>query len=138
MTFGNEGTVMALFEINLEKPALVEERVYSDEDAVPTGREPKSESEPSGGRSLGKLLGPVLGLVVIAGLGMLFRKLRSSSDDDEVTEETIEQPTEPEADESSRSRLARGRKAARAVGILGSLLGIVVVARKVRGGSSDE
>jgi hypothetical protein len=129
--------VMALFEINLEKPALVEERVYSDEDAVPTGREPKSESEPSGGRSLGKLLGPVLGLVVIAGLGMLFRKLRSSSDDDEVTEETIEQPTEPEADESS-SRLARGRKAARAVGILGSLLGIVVVARKVRGGSSDE
>ncbi|WP_227352676.1 hypothetical protein [Haladaptatus salinisoli] len=136
MTLGNEGTVMALFKINLEKPALVEERVYSDEDAVPAGTRTKSQSESSGGRSVGKLLAPVLGLVVLAGLGMLFRKLRSSSDD-EATEETFEQPTDPETDESG-SRLARGRKAARAVGILGSLLGIVVVARKVRGGSPDE
>ncbi|WP_458207001.1 hypothetical protein [Haladaptatus sp. NG-SE-30] len=144
---------MTLFEINLEKPALVEERVYADGDTAPDsakGQTSETEQSESSGRSLGTLLKPVLGLLVVAGIGLLVRKRRASSGDeteDEPTEIETEDPVsesetadleyENETEESS-SRLARGRKAARAMGILGSILGLVVVARKVRGGSTNE
>ncbi|WP_049971711.1 hypothetical protein [Haladaptatus cibarius] len=122
---------MSLLEVNIEKPALVEERVYPDEDTAPASARTKSESS---GRSVGSLVKPLLGLLVVAGIALVARKLRAASAEDDAT--TFE-ADDFDADDFD-AETGRGKSAAGVAGVLVSLLGVVALARKVRGGSADE
>mgnify|MGYP006289269363 CR=1 FL=1 len=115
---------MTLLELNLEKPALVEERVPSTGEAGAAGAAESSD----GGRGRGLLVFGVLALAVVAALAV--RRLRSSAGANESDESTAETTT----DESGRVP-AGGRRAARAVGILGSVVGVVALVRKLRANS---
>lgn len=122
---------MALLEVTLEKPALVEEYQQSGTAPVRSGTtaESESNSESSGGGK-GKLVGL---LAVLGGVGLLAWKLKARGSDTEQSEfgETeSEHGPEPDigADESGGAK----RKVA---GILGLVVAIasLAAARKRRG-----
>ena len=133
---------MAILEINLEKPALVEEYQYANETpagtqstgdrSTPSG-EPRSsgESESSGGGK-GKLVGL---LALAAGVGLLVWKLKSGgseqTDFDEFeSDEEYEHGPEPEigGDESGGAK----RKVASALGLVTAVVSLAAVVRKRR------
>lgn len=134
---------MAILEINLEKPALVEEfpaeRTGWDRTETRTTDRTGSKrtrtrladrtgSKRSGGK--GKLLGL---LVAVAGIAMLARRLRNRGSDTDAEFETAddteyEHGPEPEigGDESG----GRKRKVAGALGLVVTLVGVLAVARR--------
>ena len=107
---------MALLELNLEKPALVEERVTE----TGTSRSTGPSGSDDGGRSPGLLAVGVLAVVLVVALAV--RRFRSSSD---------ESTTETAADETSQLPLV-GSSVARVAGLLGGVVGVVVFARRLR------
>ncbi|MFH5797363.1 hypothetical protein [Haladaptatus sp. CMAA 1911] len=119
---------MSLLKINIEKPALVEERVYPDEDSAPATVSTSTTTE-SSGTSPTTLLKPLFGLLFVAGLALFVAKRRFGSKDDEEDEVS--------ADDFSSEPAGSG-KLTRKLGLLASLLGVIVVAQKRRGGDADE
>ncbi|WP_435159676.1 hypothetical protein [Haladaptatus sp. DFWS20] len=115
---------MSLFEINIEKPALVEERVYPNRDTAPASARMQSDSS---GRSVVTLLKPLVGLLIVAGIAMLVRKFGTGSDESEAFE------TDDLDSQSDRSQ-----STASVVGVLGTIFAVVALVRKVRSGSADE
>jgi len=111
---------MAILEINLEKPALVEERRYPGASESEAERQPSDDS--GGGR--GKLLGL---LVVLAGVAALAWKLKSGGSEYEH-EEAYEHGPEPEigGDDGMRSKVAG------VVGLAVALVSLVAAVRRVR------
>jgi hypothetical protein len=128
---------MALIEVNLEKPALVEEYRYPGEttESEPSGERSRSKSDSSGG-SKAKLLG-LLG--VLAGVGLLVWKLkrRGGSEQTEFgSEEFGEQESEPEpeiggGDRGGASDGAKG-KVAGLLGLVVAVAGLAVAVQKRR------
>ncbi|ODR79572.1 hypothetical protein BG842_06635 [Haladaptatus sp. W1] len=116
---------MSLLKINIEKPALVEERVYPDRDSAPATASTKSESSCP---SLSSVLKPLLGLLFVVGAALFVAKRRSGTDDED---------DEISADDFSSEPAGSGNLT-RKLGLLASLLGVVLVARKRRGGNDDE
>jgi len=112
---------MAIIEINLEKPALIEERRYPGA----SGSASESSSASSSGGNKGKLLG-VLALAV--GVAVLAWKLKSGGSDDYDSEE-YEHGPEPEIG-GERSGV-RG-KVAGMVGFAVALVSVVAAVRKAR------
>lgn len=106
---------MAIVEINLEKPALVEEYQFPDE----TSGRTSGTSQSSGGKA-GKLVGL---LVVLAGLGAAVWKLKQSGDDQSEFGEQTEFETEASG---------VGGKAAGAAGFAVTLVVLALAVRKRR------
>lgn len=119
---------MSLLKINIEKPALVEERVYPDRDSAPATASTKSESSCS---SLSSVLKPLLGLLFVVGAALFVAKRRSGTGDEDDEDDEIS------ADDFSSEPAGSGNLT-RKLGLLASLLGVVLVARKRRGGNDDE
>ncbi|NHN61095.1 MULTISPECIES: hypothetical protein [Halorussus] len=132
---------MAILEINLEKPALVEEYQYpdrtpagtqsADESTSSEGSTSADESASSGGGK-GKLVGL---LAVAAGVALLAWKLKSGgseqTDFDEFeSDEEYDHGPEPEigGDESGGAK----RKVASALGLATAVVSLVAVVRKRR------
>lgn len=117
---------MALLEINLRKPALMEEVV--DESARDSGEAGHvagtSERGQGGGSMMGKL-GMVGAVVVAVAVARAIRSRRSSSEP-----EGVKVPIESGSSESSGG--GQGRRIA---GIVLAVLGAVAVARRMQGGS---
>ncbi|GAA5058065.1 hypothetical protein ACFFQF_06645 [Haladaptatus pallidirubidus] len=124
---------MSLLEVNIEKPALVEERVYPNEDTAPASARTKTESSE---RSVVSLIKPLVGLLVVAAVALFARKLRAPSDETEDDSASLE--TDDFETDEFNAESGRGKSAAGVVGVLVSLLGVIALARKVRGGSVDE
>ncbi|WP_137286386.1 hypothetical protein [Halorussus salinisoli] len=129
---------MALLEINLEKPALVEEYQYPGETSTGTQSTGDTTDSESSGGGKGKLLGL---LAVVAGVGLLVWKLKSrgGTEQTEVTEFEEEQEYEhgPEPDigqDDVGSDESGGvkRKAAGFLGLVVAVVSLVSVARKRR------
>lgn len=122
--------VMSLLKINIEKPALVEERVYPDEDSAPATVSTSTTTESdSSGPSLTTLLKPLFGLLFVAGLALFVAKRRFGTGDDEEDEISAD---------DFNSEPAGSGKLTRKLGLLASLLGVALVAQKRRGADSDE
>ncbi|MGA9402170.1 hypothetical protein [Haladaptatus sp.] len=121
---------MSLLKINIEKPALVEERVYPDEDSAPAtaSTKPKSSDSPSLG-----LLKPLLGLLFVVGAALFAYKRRSGSSEDEASEF---EPGDFETDDFETESGGSGK--GRVFGLLAGVLCLALVARKRRSGASDE
>ena len=108
---------MALIEINLEKPALLESETRRGASGTETTKRTSKRrtSESDGGSGLGKLLGL---LVLVAGVGLLAWKLRGGSDDEETEEYGVE-------DEFEKSESSGGKgKLVGALGLLVALVGV--------------
>lgn len=124
---------MALLEINLEKPALVEEYQYPGE--TPAGSSEGTTSE-SGSESSGGGKGRLVGLLaVVAGVGLLVWKLKNrggtdQTDFEEFESEEYEHGPEPEigGDESG----GRKRKVASVLGLVVAVASLVAAVRKRR------
>lgn len=125
---------MALLEVNLEKPALIEEYQYPSEMAerrVETAKTSKtSESSTGGGKA--KLVGL---LAVVVGIGLLGWKLKnrgsgSESEQTDFEEEEYEHGPEPDigAEEGGRSK----RKVAELLGLVVAVASLAAAARKRR------
>lgn len=111
---------MAILEINLEKPALIEEYQFPAESSAAPAVE-SSESD-TGESSSGSLKGKLVGLLAVAaGIGLLVWKLKSRGGDQtdlnefETEDETPEWETEADGDGGSKGKVA-------------GLLGLVVAA----------
>jgi len=124
--------VMSLVKINIEKPALVEERVYPDEDSAPAtaSTKPKSKSKSSDSSSKG-LLKPVLSLLLV-GVVLVLYKRRSGSDDESFDFEADD--LEPDDFEIESS----GSGKTRLLGLVMSVFALAVIVLKLRSGTSDE
>lgn len=131
---------MTLIEINLEKPALIEERASGDGEAKRTRRTGKraTSSRTSRGRSAAK---PLLGLLLTAvamAVGRKLRARRKTDTDDEygLGSEEADRMGEPSlgADEAKTGGRARKAKAA---GFVGGFVMLALIARKLRGRSSN-
>ena len=132
---------MAILEINLEKPALIEEYQYPDETGRPAsasrGRA-SAESTSSGGNK-GKLLGL---LAVLAGVGVMVWKLKSRSgteqtdfdefDQEEEFDEEGEYEHGPEPEIGGDESGGRTRKVAGLLGFAVALVTIIAAVRKAR------
>lgn len=117
---------MALLEINLRKPALMEEVVSEDAESSTrgrAGRAAKTEEKDGGGSALGKLamVGFIVAALVIA------RAVRSRRSSSESEPEGIEVPIEDGSSESG----GQGRRIA---GIVLAVLGAVALARRMQSG----
>lgn len=132
---------MAIVEINLEKPALVEEYQYPGETSERTqSSASRSESSASrsesvsGSKSSGGGKGKLLGLLaLVAAVGVLFWKLKSGASGDQTgTEgnEKYEHGPEPEigGDESGGAK----RKVASALGLMVAVATLGAAVRKRR------
>ena len=131
---------MAILEINLEKPALVEEYQYANE--TPAGMQSigdwsasSSESKSSGGsESSGGGKGKLVGLLVVAaGVALLAWKLKSGGSGGSELQgdsDKYEHGPEPEigGDESGGAK----RKVASALGLATAVVSLVAVVRKRR------
>jgi len=128
---------MALIEVNLEKPALVEEYRYPGEttETETSGEQSRSKPDSSGG-SKAKILG-LLG--VLAGIGLLVWKLKSRGGSDQTEFGSGgfgEQESEPEPeiggeDRGSESGGAKG-KVAGLLGLVVAVVGLAVAVQKRR------
>lgn len=101
---------MALIEINLEEPALLESQTRTKKST----KDKSSKSSESGGSARGKVLGL---LVLVAGVSLLAWKLRGGSDE-EVEEFGVE-----DGFEETESSGAKG-KIFGALGLLVALVGV--------------
>lgn len=131
---------MAILEINLEKPALVEEYQYPSETTV--GKTEPGEpshgersSGDSGGGGKGKL---VALLAVVAGAAVLAWKLKSSGgseqadfEDFEPEEQSQEYEHGPDPEIGSDEGGAK-QKVASVLGLVVALVSVVAAVRKVR------
>ena len=117
---------MSLLKINIEKPALVEERVYPDEDSAPATASTKPTSKSPGSSSMG-LLKPILGLLFVVGAALFVSKRRSGSADET-----------PEFDADEFETESGGNGKTRVFGLLAGIVCFALVARKRRSGASDE
>ncbi|MFC7081575.1 hypothetical protein [Halorussus caseinilyticus] len=125
---------MAILEINLEKPALLEEYQYPGETTAKSGESPENSgaTEPSSGGKA-KLLAL---LAVVAGVGLLVWKLTNRGDTEQADldefegEGEYEHGPEPEigGDESGGAK----RKVAGILGFAVAVVGLVGVVRKRR------
>jgi hypothetical protein len=137
---------MALLEINLEKPALVEEYQYPGETTVgetePGEPSPGDASSGGGGGWKGKAVGL---LAVLAGAAVLAWKLKGRSGTEQAdfeefeTHESEMQETEseeyehgPEPEIGSDEGGGAARKVASALGLVVALAGVAAALRKVR------
>ncbi len=123
---------MSLLKINIEKPALVEERVYPDEDSAPATATTSMKSESADSSSMG-LLKPLLGLVLAVGAVLFVYMRRSGSSEDDSSEFDAEKFDAEEFETESG-----GNGKARMFGLLASVVCLALVARKRRSGASDE
>lgn len=118
---------MAILEINLEKPALVEERRSPGEARRSASeRERSTDSGRSSGGGKGKL---ALGLAVLAGVAVLAWRLKSGGSDEHDSEEYDHGP-DPEIGGDERGGVAG--KVAGAVGLAVALASVAAAARRVR------
>jgi hypothetical protein len=139
---------MAILEINLEKPALIEEYQYPEKRSESTSQTgaTASGSKSSGGGMKGKLVGL---LVVLTGVGAVVWKLKGGgsteqTDFDEFDEGTgmgeeseYEHGPEPDigADESDiggNENEGRTRTVAGLLGFVVAVVAVVTAARKAR------
>ncbi|WP_276299881.1 hypothetical protein [Halorussus lipolyticus] len=109
---------MAILEINLEKPALVEEYQYpartTAESETPT--EESAETDSSGG-SKAKVLG-LLG--VLAGVGLLVWKLKTRGGSEQTDFEDFDDPEFDDEEFTSDEGGSKGKVA----GLLGLVVGV--------------
>lgn len=119
---------MSLLKVNIEKPALVEERVYPNEDSAPATATTNTKSSDSSDSSGPSVLKPLLGLLFVVGAALFVYKRRSGGEDDE---------SELDVDEFESESSGHG-KTARTFGLLASFLGLALVARKRRRGNENE
>lgn len=115
---------MALIEVNLKKPAIVEERPGSGESSA--GRRSARAKPTSGGGGTGKLVGL---LAVLFGVGLVVIKMRGSDDTEmetDVETESTYEPVEPESESGG------ARKLAGALGLVVAVASVAVAARKRR------
>lgn len=133
---------MAIIEVNLEKPALVEEHQYPGQETVksgqtaaksgPTTQKSSSKSDSSGGGKA-KLLG-LLG--VLAGVGVLVWKLknRGGTEQTHSGDEKYEHGPEPEigGDETGSDEGGAKGKVAGLLGLVVGVVGLVVAVQKRR------
>ncbi|UPW01999.1 hypothetical protein M0R88_07865 [Halorussus gelatinilyticus] len=123
---------MAILEINLEKPALVEEYQFPEDSAVGSAVESETTTSESGASesgdsgSSGGVKGKLLGLLAVAaGIGLLVWKLKSSGD--EQTEfEDFETEAEDEDDSPEWEIEEDGGSGGGSKGKVAGLLGLVV------------
>jgi hypothetical protein len=127
---------MAILEINLEKPALVEEYQYPGEGTEGPAEESAAESSSSGGGK-GKLLG-LLG--VLAGVGLLVWKLKNRGSTEQTDFEEFEEPDYDEESyeeesyefESEDESGGAKRKVAGLLGLAVGFVGLVAAVQKRR------
>ena len=124
---------MAILEINLEKPALVEEYQYPGETTEEAAEESTADSSSSGGGKV-KLLG-LLG--VLAGVGLLVWKLKNRGSTEQTDFEEFEEYDEKSYEEESyefESEESGGakRKVAGLLGLAVGLVGLVAAVQKRR------
>lgn len=122
---------MAIVEINLEKPALVEEHRSSTETTPHTESAGSSRKSSSSGGSKGKL---VVVLAAVAAVGLLVRKLRNRGGDSGTPDEPRASETEyehgPEPEIGGDESGGRKRRFAGAIGLVVALVGLVAVVRR--------
>ena len=126
---------MAILEINLEKPALVEEYQYPGETTA--GKTKPGESSRGGKSSGGK--GKLVGLLaVLAGVGLLAWKLKSrksgskQSDFEDFDEQSQQYEHGPEPEIGGDQSGGAKRKVASVLGLAVALVGVVAAVRKAR------
>ncbi len=124
---------MAIIEVNLEKPALVEEYQFPKDSAVGSAVEsetPASESrasESDESESSGGVKGKLLGLLAVAaGVGLLVWKLKSRGGDEQTDFDEFETDDESETDESPEWEIEEDGGSSK--GKVAGLLGLVVAA----------
>ncbi|WP_135854909.1 hypothetical protein [Halorussus salinus] len=136
---------MAILEINLEKPALIEEYQFPAESSAGhavASESAESEATDSGasdsggsGGSKGKLVGL---LAVAAGVGLLVWKLKNRGGDDQTDFDEFETDDESEADDESPEWEIEedgGSSKGKVAGLLGlvvAAVGLVVAVQKRR------
>ncbi|WP_135829816.1 hypothetical protein [Halorussus halobius] len=124
---------MAILEINIEKPALVEEYRSPDEmreRVAATGRDRSTSDDRSSGGSKGKV---VAALAVLAGVAVLAWRLHSGGSDDgddSPGDGEYDHGPEPEIGGDERGGV-RGTVAG-AVGLAVALASVVAAVRRVR------
>jgi hypothetical protein len=124
---------MAILEVNLEKPALIEEYQYPGESS---GRSKSSSNQSSSGGGKGKLFAV---LAVVAVVGMLAMKMKSSGKGGEAKhsggdQEEYEHGPDPEIGGDKKYEVKRKVKS-KFTGILGiavAVVGLAVAAWKRR------
>ncbi|NEU58888.1 hypothetical protein [Halorussus sp. MSC15.2] len=124
---------MAIVEINLEKPALVEEYRYSGETSEGTQSSATHSKSSSGSKSSGGGKGKLLGLLaLVAAVGVLVWKRKSggSGGQSQSEEGQYEHGPEPEigGDESGGPK----RKVASALGLMVAVATLGAAVRKRR------
>jgi hypothetical protein len=136
---------MAILEINLDRPALIEEYRFPDEMDGSTGRAGSKSAKRTGSKSKssGGMKGKLVGLlVVVAAVGVAVWKLKSSSgskqtDFDEFDEEGDHEEGEyehgPDPDIGADKKYEVKRKAkGKVTGLLGLAVALVTVVSVVR------
>ena len=120
---------MAIIEINLEKPALIEERPGRGASSGQSKSSRKRSS--SGGSSRGKLIGL---LAVLAGIGLLVARMRGGGETEvDVGMKTGSMDEMDEIDEDTTESAGGGMgRFAGALGLAVALVGVVVAALKRR------
>lgn len=127
---------MAILEINLEKPALVEEYQYPGGTTVgktKPGESSRGDRSSSGGGGKGKLVGL---LAVLAGVGLLAWRLKrrgstEQSDFEDFEEQSQEYEHGPEPEIGGDEGGAK-RKVASVLGLVVALVSVVAAVRKAR------
>ncbi|WP_135826845.1 hypothetical protein [Halorussus ruber] len=129
---------MAILEINLEKPALVEEYQYPGEETEgPAEESPAESTSNSSGGGKAKLLG-LLG--VLAGVGLLVWKLKNRGSTEQTDFEEFEEPDYDEEGyeedsyefESEDESGGAKRKVAGLLGLAVGLVGLLAAVQKRR------
>lgn len=122
---------MAIIEINLEKPALVEERRVRGASSGQSKSASRRSSSGGSGGGRGKLLGL---LAVLAGIGLLVARMRGGGETEvDVGVETGSMDEMDEMDEDTTESAGGGMgKFVGALGLVVALAGVVVAVLKRR------
>jgi hypothetical protein len=126
---------MAILEINLEKPALIEEYQYPEQTGrtASAGRGRASAASTSSGGNKGKLLGL---LAVLAGVGVMVWKIRGRGGTEQTEFDEFEAESEyehgPDPEIGGDESGGRTRKVAGLLGFAVALVTVVAAVRKAR------
>lgn len=131
---------MAIIEVNLEKPALVEEYQFPKDSAVGSAVESETATSESGAsesdesESSGGVKGKLLGLLgVLAGVGLLVWKLKSRGGSEQTDFEDFDDPEfGDESDFASDDESGSKGMVAGLLGLVVGVVGLVVAVQKRR------
>lgn len=128
---------MALVEINLKKPALLEEIVdeaEADESASsPSGRMTRQTGDSGGAGAMARKVGMVGFVLALLGVARAVRSRRSSSSSSEESN-VVEVQVEGEGESSEQTS---GKSNRRVLGMVLFVVGAVAAARLLRGARSS-